>query len=291
MRFSDRLGITAPPVMLYIEEMPQELKVSLWNFIVDMYNPLDGKYWKKIVPHMARYFRKYPVDELPYTAFDLKNWFKLYFFSLTWYDAYNLLEFLVRNHDVATREYDFNGFMRPSHPKSGEKIALAMNVILEREYSGYRFISQVLTPITDKVELDEVQRATQLSGNGLQGAKKHIMCALDLFSQKPHPDFRNAVKEAISAIESIAKQLGSPKGAGLAPALKALDDAVGIHGALRSAFEKLYGYSSDEKGIRHSLFDDVQTQVGFEEAKYMIVSCSAFANYLAGKAEKAGLLT
>jgi hypothetical protein len=61
-----------------------------------------------------------------------------------------------------------------------------------------------------------------------------------------------------------------------------------LHGALRSAFEKLYGYTSDESGIRHAILED--PAVGFEEAKYMIVACSAFANYLAAKAEKAGLL-
>ncbi|MGI6085628.1 MAG: hypothetical protein ACOYIF_09305 [Acetivibrionales bacterium] len=54
-----------------------------------------------------------------------------------------------------------------------------------------------------------------------------------------------------------------------------------IHPAMKTAFEKLYGYPSDASGIRHS------GQLGgsdstFEEAKFMIVACSAFINYLRG---------
>jgi hypothetical protein len=51
---------------------------------------------------------------------------------------------------------------------------------------------------------------------------------------------------------------------------------------------KLYGYTSDDSGIRHAILD--QPTVGFDEAKFMIVSCSAFVNYLIAKAGAVGLL-
>ena len=40
----------------------------------------------------------------------------------------------------------------------------------------------------------------------------------------------------------------------------------------------MYGYTSDKSGIRHNSGLDENTT--FEEAKYMLVSCSAFLNYL-----------
>ena len=61
---------------------------------------------------------------------------------------------------------------------------------------------------------------------------------------------------------------------------KALEKLKGkIHPALNTAFEKLYGYASNSNGIRHAngLGEGDST---FEEAKYMLVSCSAFVNYL-----------
>lgn len=60
-----------------------------------------------------------------------------------------------------------------------------------------------------------------------------------------------------------------------------------MHPALKGAFEKLYGYTSSAKGIRHALLDE--PNLGFEDAKFMLVSCSAFVNYLKSKAAKAGI--
>jgi hypothetical protein len=221
MQFSDRIGVTSPTLGLHIDDMPQGLRVSLWNLFLELYNARDLKYWGMVAAHVARYFRKFPVDDLPYRPGDLRDWMKEYFFGLVWYEAYNLLEFMVRTHDIATRERNHSGY-HDSHSVRAERVELAVNSILERENSGYRFIAHVLSPIADKVELQEVEKATELRGKGLEGARKHIRAALELFSKRPNPDFRNAIKESISAIESIAKQLGQDKGDGLASALRAL---------------------------------------------------------------------
>ena len=52
-----------------------------------------------------------------------------------------------------------------------------------------------------------------------------------------------------------------------------------IHGALKEAFMKLYGYAGDGKGIRHAgnLGGPDST---FAEAQFMLIACSAFLNYL-----------
>lgn len=50
---------------------------------------------------------------------------------------------------------------------------------------------------------------------------------------------------------------------------------------MKSAFEKLYGYTSDANGIRHAGNIGGNSST-FEEAKFMLVSCSAFINYLIG---------
>lgn len=65
------------------------------------------------------------------------------------------------------------------------------------------------------------------------------------------------------------------------------DGSVQIHKALSSAYSSLYGYTSDSAGIRHALTEG-EEPLHFEDAKYMLVSCSAFINYLLAKADKAG---
>ena len=41
------------------------------------------------------------------------------------------------------------------------------------------------------------------------------------------------------------------------------------------------GYTSDEQGVRHAMMDD--PRVCFAEAKFMLVACSAFADYVVAK--------
>lgn len=48
------------------------------------------------------------------------------------------------------------------------------------------------------------------------------------------------------------------------------------------------GQISDDDGIRHAMIDD--PSVGFDEAKYMVVACSAFCSYLVGKAQSVNLI-
>ncbi|MHB1037080.1 MAG: AbiJ-NTD4 domain-containing protein [Pirellulales bacterium] len=292
MRFSDRIGATQPVLNLQLDSMSPELRISLWNLLFKLYGHRSGNYWKEISSLVAVEFRKFPEDNLPHNPDGLGNWLKDYFFGLSWYDVYNFLEFIVNNHARVKREHrTIAGVCGVSpHPLPARTVENDINDILETEHSGYRFIAHVLSPISEQVELEEVQKAaTELRGTGLDGARKHLQTALDLFSKRPNPDYRNAIKEAISAIESIARQVGGQSGNGLSPALRALEEKAGLHGALCSAFQKLYGYTSDERGIRHAMLEE-DSPVGFEEAKYMIVACSAFANYLAAKAEKAGLL-
>ena len=52
----------------------------------------------------------------------------------------------------------------------------------------------------------------------------------------------------------------------------------GLNPILKSAFNKLYGYTSSSDGIRHGAIED--TEVSYSLAKFMFVACSIFVNYL-----------
>mgnify|MGYP000481197346 CR=1 FL=1 len=66
---------------------------------------------------------------------------------------------------------------------------------------------------------------------------------------------------------------------------KLKDYGVHIHPSMENAFSSMYGYTSDEDGIRHGGIDFKWAPA--EDAKYMLVSCSAFVNYLIEKWSKA----
>jgi hypothetical protein len=100
-------------------------------------------------------------------------------------------------------------------------------------------------------------------------------------SNKENPDYRNSIKESISAVESIAKSItGKPK-ATLGEALKVLEVSNKLHPALKNSFLSLYGYTSDEGGIRHSMLAEPDLTIA--DAKFFLLSCASFINYLKSK--------
>lgn len=90
------------------------------------------------------------------------------------------------------------------------------------------------------------------------------------------------MKESISAEEAICEKISGIKDHDslLEKMLKKLEDkGIKIHSGLKSALDILYEYTSDANGVRH--VDDIGGKSStFEEAKFMLVSCCAFVNYL-----------
>jgi len=69
----------------------------------------------------------------------------------------------------------------------------------------------------------------------------------------------------------------NPK-ATLGDALRVLEKRGTLHPALKDGFGKLYGYTSDEQGIRHAMLDE--PSISAADAKFFLLSCTSFANYL-----------
>jgi len=110
----------------------------------------------------------------------------------------------------------------------------------------------------------------------------HLRRALELLSDRASPDYRNSIKESISAVESLVGSTVGEKGT-LGQLIKKIEENVGLHPALRAAFSSLYGYTSDEDGIRHAILE--LQNITFEDAKFFLVVCSAFVNFVRGKVE------
>lgn len=160
------------------------------------------------------------------------------------------------------------------------------NDLFEKEYVGYRFVAGKIVPITDKIEMQEIEVACQTP---FEGARIQLQKALGFLSNREHPDYKNCVKESISAVESVCETIvGSDNGATLGKAVKHLEEhGLKIHSSLREGISKLYGYACDQGGVRHGE-GEVESTVTFEEAKLMMVTCSAIVNYLVSEYGKYG---
>ena len=263
---------------MQVGSMDNELRIALWNAFQLFYlekiksNWISQSEFDMFFKILWHNFFKLPLDNLddyfPDTYARLREWF----FKWEWYEVYDFIEFIAQI-DCPVNNEEFRKFC---------------NAMLERELSGYRFVDNKITEITDENELKEIENAIESAQTTkLTGVLKHLKSALAMLSDRKNPDYRNSVKESISAVESIAQVISGNRKAELGSALKSIEDKVGLHGALKKGFLAIYGYTSDEGGIRHAMLDE--PNVDFEDAKYMLVSCSAFINYLIMKATKAGI--
>lgn len=191
-----------------------------------------------------------------------------YFFAAKWHEIYDFVEFVLSS---------------VADPMKAN-LCTTWNTMLERENAGYRIVGGQVTEITNESELAEVQEALV---SNVEGVRRHIDAALALFSNRSSPDYRNSIKESISAVEAICRALAGDSGTTLGAALNSIQAKLGMHGALKSALSSLYGYTSDEHGIRHAMLEE--PNLGSAEAKFMLVVCSAFANYIIAKAAAAKL--
>jgi hypothetical protein len=278
MRFSERIGIIKAKDSIQINSIDSDLKNGLWNVFDSYYlEEFRDRFVKKsnkyeFILDIWHSFFKRTIDEIPSSIIQVKSEIKAWFFQCEWYETYDFIEFCTKN-DL----FDI------------ESIISFYNNILEREVSGYRFINGLISPITNKSEIDEIDQAIDDAKNkNLVGVKTHLENSLRMLSDRKTPDYRNSIKESISAVESISKILSSTSKNSLGSALDKIKGKINLHPALEKGFKQIYGYTSDSDGIRHALMEE--STCDFEDAKYMLVSCSAFVNYLISKGVKAELL-
>jgi hypothetical protein len=164
-------------------------------------------------------------------------------------------------------------------------IAQAVNDVLQSNLSAYRIVGGKITPMTTDAEIQTVEAALATPNAAVQ---EHLNRALAHLSDRENPDYRNSVKESISAVEAICTTIVGMPHASLGDALARIETKVSIHAAQREAFQKLYGYTSDAQGIRHALSGEATLTA--DDAKFMLVACSAFIEFLVSKADQAGIV-
>jgi len=272
MRFSQRKGITSVRVEIQRESMDGSLRNKLWSVIVSHF---IGEDYRSSKAHFLKEsslvlvlrglwvdFLELPIDTLPSTWNKVGETMRERFFKWKWHEVYDFIEALAQR-------------LTGSHK---QLFISTVNSILENEMSAYRFVGDEIGEITSATEIETIESAIT-DTQELLAVNAHLREALAKLTDRANPDYRNSIKESISAVEAICQLITKDKKAPLGEAIKKMREiGVGLHPALEKAWISLYGYTSNEGGIRHALSD--LPQVTFGTAKYMLVSCSAFVNYL-----------
>jgi hypothetical protein len=255
---------------IQLESINDDLRNRIWNTIsekyVTRYSNLDRTIreteWKSIFHG----FFKIPIE----SVIDSRIYYQIptikqFYYSLEWNRIFDLLEFILMNTE-----------------KDGhyEEFIDQINLDLEEENSAYRIIENLVVPITNKEEIKEIEVGLTQQ----QRISEHLRTALVHLSSKDKPDYRNSIKESISAVEATCQLINNSRDT-LGDALNKLKKlGLGMPEALARGFNNIYGYTNSNDGIRHAMMD-VPT-LNREDAHFMLIACSAFVNYLLSKYAK-----
>lgn len=279
MSFSERYGYKKAREALQVEGVDTPLRNGLWSML-ELYvwskarhsSGAYGGYYISSESNSELYvlsmrlwlhYFKEPVDQLPHDWKKVLAKLRQHYFSAQWFEVYDFIEFVASNYSRHGSKESFTG---------------ACNERLEAEASAYRFVGSVITRITDPAEIQQIDETLAATSGPV---REHFGRALELLSDRAAPDYRNSIKESISAVESLVLlETGSDKGT-LGQLLKTLEGKIQLHPALKNAFSSLYGYTSDASGIRHAMLE--VADLHFEDAKFFLVICAAFTTFVLAK--------
>ena len=253
-----------------VQSLDNETRNLLWSMFWKICNTTPAVV--QSLPGFAEYiwvdFLKNRIDEFPCyktgTGLSLNthpdySFLKNIFVYYEWYKVYDLIE----------EFYRYFGY---------KSIKNKINEILEKENCAYRLVDSNIVEITAECEIEEIEKAA--ASNNDIAVKSHITKALSHLSDRENPDYRNSIKESISAVEALCRKFTGEST--LDKSLKKLESkGLVLNPQLKAGLEKIYFYTNSEGGLRHSLSDE--SKVDQADAKFMLVSCSAFVNYIISK--------
>lgn len=267
LSFSQRNGYTRVDNTIQVESLNVYLRHDIWNYLYNLwFKRLCNGNAPMLLADTYTTFLHRRIDELPYRKEEQLEIFENIILKGAWCRVYDFLEFC---HNFLVQE-DFY--------ISAPSFSSGINSILIKNNAGYRMIKGQITPITNENEIKTIQQA--IDDSPYKEINIHLTSALKFFSDKTTPDYRNSIKESISAVEVFCRKITGEST--LDRALKKLQaKGIIIPNMLKESIEKLYFFTNGKEGIRHALMDD--PKVGQAEAYFMLIACSSFINYLKSK--------
>ena len=270
--FSERHGYIKPSDALIVDCMPKEVQNSIYNCLYN-YGEENPGFFESLDKMVWVYFLNEKEITYDQTQFN-KGYIILYIIDNSqyeWHQKLSMIEYLLE-------------LLEKMEIKRQQKMPSfidSINRSFERLNYGYRIINNLVTPISSK---EEVHCIEETIGSAKDNIKEHLNSALKHLADKENPDYRNSIKESISAVGALCREMTGENDLG--KALFVLEKKQGkLHPQLKTAFDNLYSYVNEKQsGIRHELMDESGAYIpSYHEAKYMLVICSAFINYLNGK--------
>ena len=268
--FSQRTGIEPIPPQLKLGEVSDELRrlikyYFMLEFDRETISRSNGRFfstgWRRLAMDFhVKFLKQDPSDFNNYADFFedmtgaiIKNW-----------DYHRLFDFV---------EFFLN------HANCSKELKNDLSEAFSVARAAYRIVGSQIIAIGTDEQAAAFSRALVELEDDHRAARTHLIAA---GAALRNSDWAGSIRESIHAVESMACRLAPGKDT-LGPALAAIEKRGHLHGGLKAAFSSLYGYTSDEEGVRHSLVFNNEAQVDEADALFMLGACASFVSYLTAR--------
>lgn len=280
--FSERNGCVDPTDVMILGEVPKVVANAISSALCRVFQAFKSNPWRISIEHCG----EQTLAQSIWTDFmnedlakfdlmfdrgykDISNWITSD--ATPWYKKLDLVEFITEK-------------LSSLNKSKSEQFVEEINEQFERLKFGYRLISGTVVDIVSEDEIKSIQTAID---NSMEQVAGHLKKALALHSKRPKPDYANSIKESITAVEAYLRNATGKNKFG--DALKEWQRKYSnIHPILYTAMDKLHAYTNQpDVGARHALMDSSSEYIPqSSESMYMLVTCSAFINYLRSKSRR-----
>ena len=284
LTFSQREGKASLPEIMQLGKIPQRFRQMIWLYIdqhINNITHISGDFYEmNIDKDISQVFWEFKFDilKIPHDKIEQhkphgdKKFARQILLHGSYDEVFTFLEYILRHRECSVHLSTEIRALFDSH-------SLAYHVVNFGDFPTIIIRTNRETGETTQKAIEEIRDGC------MDGATTHLRQAAEHINSGRYAD---AITHSIHAVESVARFI-DPKSSGtLGPALQSLEQAnVLKHPALKQAFLNLYGYTSDEQGLRHALLDQDAANVGLDEAVFMFGACAAFAAYLTQKHRQA----
>lgn len=227
-RFSDRFGGRPATEPVKPDEVPDSARVGLNQLVSQLRDnalPSLTKMWIAANEELRKVAPEGGISI---------GMFRSLIHEAQWWEYYEICEALVR---VATNQSEVANRIEALFAAENLAYAMTENGIIWR-YSN-----------PAKETVDEAERLL-VDDPKLAAPARQWRKAQEHLSKRP-PDHENCVKDAVGALEGVARILTGKTGQTLSRILPELAARAGMHKTLEIAIDKLYAYRGDEHGVAH----------------------------------------
>ena len=280
LTFSQRHEYEPLPEPMQLENISQDLRRAIWNAIRNLFLGVQksayGEYFfdsneKRFIERFLGEFFSKPESNISTDYEDVIKVCKRAILESKFNKILDFLEIMLNDEYIMMNFAERIKRLFKKH---------AAPYWLDISQQPYQFFPQC-----NESQGEAIQKAIEtLLNNNMGGAVAHLRQAAEHINAQQYAD---SIADSIHAVESAACTIDPKASKTLKPALNSLEKTGLLnHQALKEAFNKLYGYTSDEQGIRHALLDETKTNVGLDEAMFMYGACASFAAYLVNKGQQ-----